>query len=177
MHLLRPVATAPTTPWANGAGITTELVSFEDSHELSPEGTPPWRLSIAQLERAAPFSALPGVLRTFMPLDGALALRVGRQTHDLRPGVPLHFSGEDDVALETLPAPCRALNLMVRGPRAGGIVAADGSGRIPRSALAVLTERNGELLVATPGVVSLTPRSRGSAEVGEARFYLCVDAP
>lgn len=61
--------------WANGAGTTVELVALEESADLTP-GLPRWRLSVASLERPAPFSPLPGLHRRFLPVGGDVVLTV-----------------------------------------------------------------------------------------------------
>ncbi|MBK0417890.1 HutD family protein [Leucobacter sp. CSA1] len=192
MYLLRELATARTVPWANGGGVTTELVSFEASSELSPDCAQAWRLSIARLDAPGPFSPLPGIARTFMPLDGSLTLVVDGDVHELEPGKPLQFSGDADAVLEWLPRPCRALNLMGRGPRPGRIVAASETGRMPEGAVAALAVLRGDdecgeatravdaeehpraedVLVLTPGITALTPQPHRSIPDAAVRFFV-----
>lgn len=113
-------------PWANGAGETTELVSLAESEHLTPH-LRPWRLSIARLDHTGPFSALPGMARTFLPtaevvltLDGR-ARRIPRLT-------PLDFSGDEEVVLVELSEPCFAVNLMVAQAGAGETLQMRGPG-------------------------------------------------
>lgn len=54
----------PRTLWANGRGTTRELAR-------DPRGA--WRLSVADLRDAAPFSALPGTDRLFIVLTGTVS--------------------------------------------------------------------------------------------------------
>ncbi|MCI4011013.1 HutD family protein [Brevibacterium sp. ZH18] len=99
-------------PWANGAGQTTELVSLEASAVLTPN-LRRWRLSIARLERTAPFSPLPGLARTFLPTGAEVVLEIDGHVHRVRPGAPVQFRGEQDVSLIELESPCFAINHMV----------------------------------------------------------------
>ena len=56
----------PPQPWRNGGGSTRELFTW-------PGGAAPWqlRISVADIERDAPFSAYPGVERWFAVVEGA----------------------------------------------------------------------------------------------------------
>ncbi|MFF3854272.1 HutD family protein [Micromonospora sp. NPDC002575] len=100
------------TRWITGAGVTREVVSYHESQELSV-GRPPWRLSIADLTGPGPFSRLPGIARTFVPIDGAVELRVDGETHRVAEATPFSFAGDSDTTLVRLTTPCRAVNLMV----------------------------------------------------------------
>lgn len=99
-------------PWANGAGETTELVSLAESEALTPDRLR-WRLSIAKLERAAAFSPLPGLARTFLPIGAEVVLEIDGHVHPVAENEPRSFRGEQNVSLVDLGAPCFALNLMV----------------------------------------------------------------
>lgn len=99
-------------PWANGAGETTELVSLAESEALTPDRLR-WRLSIAKLERAAAFSPLPGLARTFLPIGAEVVLEIDGHVHSVAENEPRSFRGEQNVSLVDLGAPCFALNLMV----------------------------------------------------------------
>lgn len=111
MRALASFADRDPVPWANGGGQTTELVGLTDSVELTP-GLRPWRLSIASLEREGPFSALPGMARTFLP-TAEVALEIDGHVHRVPALRPVHFHGEQNVSLVDLADPCFAVNLMV----------------------------------------------------------------
>lgn len=97
-------------PWRNGGGVT---------HEIAREGPPDafsWRVSVADVAQAGPFSAFPGVDRVIALLEGA-----GFSLHDAgrlrvtlsRPGEAYAFSGDDAVTCTLVDGPVRDLNVMV----------------------------------------------------------------
>ena len=139
-------------PWANGAGETTELVSLADSQALTP-GRLRWRLSIARLDRAAEFSPLPGLARTFLPIGAEVVLEIDGQVQSVTPAAPARFRGEQKVSLVGLEDPCFALNLMVEVDDAAGA---------ERDALQMSTRFTG------PGLFAVTLKS----VPGHARFQL-----
>ena len=51
-------------PWRNGGGLTRELLAWPDAEAWQ------CRLSVADITRAGPFSAFPGVTRWFAVLEG-----------------------------------------------------------------------------------------------------------
>ena len=84
-------------PWANGAGSTRELLQWPG------DGQPwQWRLSIADVDRDAPFSIFPGVDRILVLLSGdGLSLRFadvdgghGREERLETPYATARFPGE-----------------------------------------------------------------------------------
>jgi len=102
-------------PWKNGAGLTRELA-------VEPQGAGTadfdWRISIAEVDRDAPFSAFPGVDRCITLLRGAglrLASTDGSFEHRLdRVLAPFAFPG--DIALDAtlLGGACSDFNVMTR---------------------------------------------------------------
>lgn len=96
-------------PWANGGGITYEVARF-------PEGAPDfaWRLSVAEVAAEGPFSSYPGIDRTLVLLSGNMQVVLDGVLHEVRPFVPMHFSGETP-GHAVLPAgPTMDFNVMVR---------------------------------------------------------------
>lgn len=114
----------PSQPWKNGLGRTREIA-------VQPSGAGlddfTWRVSIAEVDSGAPFSAFPGIERTIVLLDGdgfTMTLDEGR-THALTtPLEPFAFAGESGVTVALAGGPTRDFNLMVRRERAGGEVQA-----------------------------------------------------
>jgi environmental stress-induced protein Ves len=100
-------------PWKNGAGLTRELAFG------GPDSTAfDWRLSVAEVERDAPFSAFPGIDRCIVLLRGAgMRLRSadGRIDHALTdPLVPFPFPGEAALTATLVAGPSRDFNVMTR---------------------------------------------------------------
>lgn len=112
--LVRRYADATPTPWANGAGTTTPLLSSEEAARFVPE-LPAWRLSVAALERPASFSPLPGIARRFMPVGGDVVLAIDGRRVPVAERTVCAFDGGADVSLLELSAPCHAVNLMIEG--------------------------------------------------------------
>lgn len=108
------VAAMAPTRWKNGAGMTREIA-------VAPRGASmddfDWRLSVAELERDAPFSAFAGVDRCIVVLDGAgMSLRdaQGEPVQHLKPLEPWSFPGEQALQAELPHGPCRDFNVMAR---------------------------------------------------------------
>lgn len=100
--------------WRNGAGWTRQVhaqASTDPAHAWD------WRLSIAEIEADAPFSAFPGVERELVLLQGeGLRLRFDDgETHTLLPPHDrLRFAGERAVVGELVEGPTLDFNLMWR---------------------------------------------------------------
>jgi uncharacterized protein len=103
--------------WKNGGGMTTEIVA-------SPPGASfdaiDWRISMARVERAGPFSMFAGIDRSLGVLDGegmVLAVK-GRGEIELKPGMhPAVFPGDVPVAARLPGGPILDLNVMSRRRR------------------------------------------------------------
>lgn len=104
----------PSQPWKNGLGRTRELA-------VHPPGATSddflWRVSIAEVDSAAPFSSFPGIDRYIALLDGrGFTMTLDRsRVHALtQPRVPFAFPGEAQVAVALVDGPTRDFNLMLR---------------------------------------------------------------
>ena len=100
--------------WNNGAGLT-RLIHAEPRADGAPGWD--WRLSVAEIEVDAPFSAFPGVDRELVLLEGnGLRLRFDDGgLHQLGPPHDgLRFAGERALTGELLDGPTRDFNLMWR---------------------------------------------------------------
>ena len=100
--------------WKNDAGWTRQIHA-----EPRADGEPgwDWRLSIAEIERDAPFSGFPGVDRELVLLEGnGLRLRFedGAEHVLLPPHDRLRFAGERPLSGELVDGPTRDFNLMWR---------------------------------------------------------------
>jgi environmental stress-induced protein Ves len=102
--------------WKNGGGLTREVAVHPPGSDF--EGFD-WRLSIAEIRTAGPFSSFPGIERRMGVISGRLSLAVdGRPAVTLTPeSAALEFPGEAPVFAEPLGAPVTDLNLMTRRPR------------------------------------------------------------
>jgi environmental stress-induced protein Ves len=100
--------------WRNGLGWTREIHA---QAATGKSGDWAWRLSIAEIEHDAPFSAFPGVERELVLLSGnGLRLRfVDGEVRELHPPHDkLRFAGERAVSGELLDGPTQDFNLMWR---------------------------------------------------------------
>ena len=106
--------------WANGGGWTRTLLAWPDPARWA------LRISVADVERAGPFSVFPGVDRWFAVLEGdGVRLAFPERTLNLRQGeAPLRFDGADAPDCTLLGGPTRDLNVMVRHARAESLVTA-----------------------------------------------------
>jgi uncharacterized protein len=100
--------------WRNGLGWTREIHAHATT--ASPDDWA-WRLSIAEIEQDAPFSAFPGVDRELVLLSGN-GLRLRFEDGEVRELQPPHdrlrFAGERAVTGELLDGPTQDFNLMWR---------------------------------------------------------------
>lgn len=102
------------TPWKNGIGRTRELAIYPADAGMDDFA---WRVSVAEVDSAAPFSVFPGIDRHIALLEGAgftMTLDDGR-THALTtPLMPFAFPGEAQVTVSLHGGPTRDFNLMLR---------------------------------------------------------------
>lgn len=108
MRLIRLVD-RPESAWANGRGITRELLRDGEA----PEGWN-WRLSVATVSEPGPFSSLPGIDRVLVCAgDAPLSLSIDGRAQEVQPGHPIFFAGESDVSSYGSVV-TRDVNVMVR---------------------------------------------------------------
>lgn len=114
------LADCPPQPWKNGLGRTREIA-------VEPPGAGMddflWRVSVAEVDSAAPFSAFPGIDRVIALLDGAGFTMTldGARAHALTtPCAPFAFPGEARVTVALAGGPTRDFNLMLRRGRVRG---------------------------------------------------------
>jgi environmental stress-induced protein Ves len=111
-------------PWKNGGGVTREVAAFPEQAGMDAFV---WRVSIADVAQAGPFSRFDGIDRTLVLLAGAgmvLDETVGAQvlkSHALKQPLDLaRFDGEVHIDARLVDGTTRDFNLMVRRDVAQG---------------------------------------------------------
>ncbi len=101
-------------PWKNGGGVTRELLCWPSAGDWQ------LRISVAEVRQGGPFSAYPGVARSFAVLQGAgVVLHFVDGPLTLTPdSPPLHFDGAPAPDCTLIDGPTLDLNLMSRSGRA-----------------------------------------------------------
>lgn len=135
-------------PWKNGLGITREIA-------VEPAGATMddflWRVSIADVDTASPFSSFPGIDRVIVLLDGdgfTMTLDGARKHALTTPCVPFAFAGEARVDVRLAGGATRDFNLMVRrGSARGTIDVVRGPAAVDSAGVALLHIAKGTALV------------------------------
>ena len=149
----------PAQPWKNGAGLTREIA-------VGPRGADAtnfdWRFSVAEVERAAPFSVFAGIDRCIVLLAGAgLHLRSddGQLDHRLDvPGEPFHFSGDLPLSAAPIDGPSSDFNVMTRrGLLRSAVSPHRAATRLQADGVALLLCVAGEWRTDAPEVPTLGP--------------------
>ena len=115
MRVLR-AADYPTQPWKNGGGLTREIL------KVPAEGTDfDWRLSLATVAAAGPFSSFAAYQRTLVLVDGAgVALDFGAHGRAVlrTRGESAAFDGAWPTSCTLIDGPSTDLNLIIAKERA-----------------------------------------------------------
>jgi environmental stress-induced protein Ves len=179
MHRLLTPADYRETAWKNGGGRTTELAAYPSGAGLAHFA---WRISIADVERAGPFSIFDGVDRTLVLLRGAgMRLTAGDATLDIRvPFEPVAFAGDVEYGCVLCDGPVQDFNLMVRRSVAHGRVdvVRDTSGTLRHAAFRLCYVARGACECLLPGRAAVKVPERGALAVddeGEAPATLHVN--
>ena len=115
LEVLRAAERTP-VPWKNGGGVTREVA-------VSPAGSSlddfDWRVSVADIRAAGPFSRFPGIERQMAVLSGRLSFAIdGRSPVTLTAeSEPVAFAGEASVSADPLDGSVTDLNVMTRRAR------------------------------------------------------------
>lgn len=112
----------PLVPWKNGLGCTREMAVYPPNASSADFL---WRVSVAEVTGAAPFSLFPGIDRHIVLLEGeGFTMTLDhRRTHALdTPWLPYAFAGEARVEVALAGGPTVDFNLMVRRSQARGDV-------------------------------------------------------
>ncbi|MFM0253607.1 HutD/Ves family protein [Paraburkholderia sediminicola] len=142
-------------PWKNGGGVTREVAAFPEGAGLDAFM---WRVSIADVAQAGPFSRFAGIDRTLVLLSGAGMLldeadgAHGMKTHSLTQALDMaRFTGEAQIDARLVDGATRDFNLMVRRDAAQGEV------EVWRGATQRTLSADAVLLYCAEGSVSVTP--------------------
>ena len=136
----------PVTPWKNGGGTTQEIACWPPGAGLSDFG---WRVSIATIAAAGPFSVFAGVDRSITLLDGAgvrLHSRDGRIDHRLDlPHRPFAFPGDVEIDCTLQGGASSDFNVMTRRGRwSAEVQVLDGAAAIAPASHGVLLALRGD---------------------------------
>ena len=103
-------------PWRNGGGVTCEVAAHPPGRGFEALD---WRVSIAEIGAAGPFSAFPGLERRLAVLEGRLSLDIGqRPPLEVSPTSPaVHFDGDVLVYARPIAGTVTDLNVMTRRGR------------------------------------------------------------
>lgn len=103
-------------PWKNGAGVTREVLAHPPGSDL---GHFDWRVSIAEIHSAGPFSHFPGIERRLAVLAGCLRLSIDEGAAlSVSPDTPpVEFSGDVPTFADPVGGPVTDLNVMMRRGR------------------------------------------------------------
>jgi uncharacterized protein len=113
------------SPWKNGGGVTREIAVARDETQGAALDAFAWRVSVADVAQAGPFSRFEGVERTLVLLEGSGMLldEAGTvtKTHALVQALDIaRFAGETAIDARLVDGPTRDFNLMVRRDAARG---------------------------------------------------------
>lgn len=144
LEVLRAAERTP-VPWKNGGGLTSEVAVYPPGSDLAGFD---WRVSLAEIRAAGPFSLFPGIDRRMALVSGRLSLVIdGRPAVTLTPeSEALAFPGDVPVFAEPLGAPVTDLNVMTRRSRCAARLT-----RQPMQASAVLEPRPDTTLLVALG--------------------------
>ncbi|TCW80472.1 histidine utilization protein HutD [Burkholderia sp. SRS-46] len=128
------------SPWKNGGGVTREIAAFPPGAALDAFA---WRVSVADVAAAGPFSRFDGIDRTLVLLSGAgMTLEAADGAcHVLdAPLARADFAGETAIGATLHDGPTRDFNLMTRRATTRGSVAAwrAGTHRVARAGTVLL---------------------------------------
>ena len=99
-------------PWKNGGGVTREVIRFPPDSDLDNFA---WRISVATVGVAGPFSTFPGVDRSLALIGGELLVSRQSKPFTLTSKAPIfEFAGEERVDSSLTAGPATDFNVMTR---------------------------------------------------------------
>ncbi|MDB5664803.1 HutD family protein [Cypionkella sp.] len=131
-----------TMPWANGKGVTVEMLKLEENGQLL------WRLSRASVVENGDFSLFPGIERNLTVITGPGFDLVGDGLHlPAKPLIPVAFAGDTPVRAEAVTTPSDDFNVMTarKLPRPD-VAVITGTTQLPgRDTVAIFALQTGEI--------------------------------
>jgi uncharacterized protein len=113
MEIIRFASLKP-EPWRNGGGVTRQLAS-QSGAESAQDGSWDWRVSIADVSKAGPFSPFPGMERVLTVVEGELLLlTVDGAEQPLEKYRPFRFPGGAATQASLPTGDIRDLNVITR---------------------------------------------------------------
>ena len=107
--------TLPAMAWKNGGGVTREIVREPTGANLDDFD---WRVSVADIAAAGPFSRFVGIDRHLLLLEGdgvnLTSAETGLDVNLLADDTVLAFSGDVDMSSQLLGGAVRDFNVMVK---------------------------------------------------------------
>lgn len=157
MEIIR-YASLKTTPWANGGGVSRQLAAAPSADGFD------WRISIADVAKAGPFSPMPGMDRIITVIDGELiALTVDGAEQALEKFRPFRFSGDSETSASLPTGALKDLNLITRrGAFKGYAAIIELSKKRPHPVFA------GQFAVLLQGAATVSPASADDAGASSA---------
>ena len=163
MQIIR-YASLKAAQWANGGGVTRQIAA-------GPNGATgtnwDWRISIAEVAKAGPFSTMPGVDRIITVIEGDLiALTVDGAEQALEKYRPFRFSGDSETTASLPTGALKDLNLMTRrGAFKGYAAIIELSKKRPHPVFAdqfaVLLQGSATVSAAAPAAATTAPEALG----------------
>lgn len=99
-------------PWKNGGGVTREVIRMPSDSNLDNFA---WRISVATVGVAGPFSTFPGVDRSLALIGGELLVSHQSKHFTLTSKAPIfEFAGEAKVDSSLTAGPATDFNVMTR---------------------------------------------------------------
>jgi environmental stress-induced protein Ves len=143
------------TPWRNGGGSTWEIAAEPAGASMDDFD---WRVSIAAVEAAGPFSIFAGVDRMLALIDGpSMLLTIDGEEHGLQALSTVAFAGESRTTCQIPGGPTRDLNVMTRRGRVSAtleLIEVAGSAELAAAQWLLLVDVRGRVEV---GSFSLDP--------------------
>jgi uncharacterized protein len=156
-------------PWKNGGGVTREIL-----REPAEPADFHWRLSLATIDSAGPFSSFDGYQRTLVLVRGAgLELDFDQHGHSrlTAPGQSVSFDGGWQTRCTLLDGPCSDLNLIVARER---VQSASHAALLEEARIIQTAHWTEVLLCCLSGVVRLTNSAGEVASLGSVDVARCA---